>query len=179
MWRAVSDSLRGSTRGLPLKMCAETGLELQSLWNPGSLEDKRTLHFSFSPPSLLPSLSTVVLGTNRTASLSSTAHGSWPHHCCAQVIHLSLSGLPLSHDHSAAAPATTSQQLPSVYEFIFPGDELINSTILYEPGHRASVFGSSARPLYSSAESREHGMLSTASITASSLGKSVRGQAQH
>lgn len=57
------DLLSGSTRGLPLKMCAEPGYELQSLWNPGALEDRRSLHFSFSPPSLLPSLSTVVLGT--------------------------------------------------------------------------------------------------------------------
>lgn len=77
------------------------------------------------------------------ASLSSAAHGSRPHHCYARAIYLALSGPPLLHD-SAAVSATAGQRLPPVYEFIFPGDELINSTILYEPGHRASVFGSSA-----------------------------------
>lgn len=80
---------------------------------------------------------------------------SWPRHCCAQAILRAFSGLPFPHDHSAAVPATTGQQLPSAHEFLFPGEELINSTILYAPGHRASVFGSSGRPLYSSAESRE------------------------
>lgn len=81
---------------------------------------------------------------------------------------LALLGLAFPPDHSAAAPATTGQQLPSVYEGLFPEDELIDSTILYEPGHRASNYLQvKCLTSCSSAESREHGMLSVTSMTVS------------
>lgn len=78
------------------------------------------------------------------SSLSSTVHSSGPHPCCTQVTHFALSGLAMPRDHSTAASATTGQQLLSVSEFRVPGDERIDSRILYELGHRAFVFGSSA-----------------------------------
>lgn len=79
----------------------------------------------------------------------------------------------MPHDRSEVASATPGQQLLSVSEFIVPGDEPTDSSVLDEPGHGAFVSGSSAWPLYSPAEPREHGLLRVASKTESSLGESA------
>lgn len=119
----------------------KAGLELQSCWNPGALENRLPLFLHFSPSSSPPPFEHCSFRNQLFVLYSSRL---WARHDCTQVTHLALSGLAMPHDHSAVASAIPGQQLLSVSEFIVPGDEPIDSSILDEPGHRTFVFGSSA-----------------------------------